>query len=82
MSCLTLCKQKTFLMDCEYTAKGNIKTNAEKVFQYITQNFDFIENHTALDDSIIESQILARIFKSTSKLCKQIFMPYRLCRQA
>lgn len=80
MSCLTLCKQKTFLMDCEYTKKGNLKTNAEKVYQYTTQNYNFIEQHTALADAEIEGAILSRILKITNKLQKQIFMPFRLCR--
>lgn len=39
------------------------KTSAETTFQYITQNFDFIESHTALDDALIESQILTKALK-------------------
>lgn len=39
------------------------KTSAETTFQYVTRDFDFIESHTALDDSIIESQILAKALK-------------------
>ena len=39
------------------------KTSAETTFQYITRDFDFIESHTALDDSIIESQILTKALK-------------------
>jgi hypothetical protein len=39
------------------------KTSAETSFQYLMQNYDFIEDHTALSDAIIESQILAKGLK-------------------
>ena len=41
-----------------YTESGNYSTSAESVFRYITQNLDFVEEHTALADSIIEFEIL------------------------
>lgn len=39
------------------------KTSAETSYQYLLKDFDFIESHTALDDSIIESQILTKALK-------------------
>ena len=39
------------------------KTSAETSFQYLMNNYDFIEDHTALSDAIIESQILAKGLK-------------------
>lgn len=39
------------------------KTSAETVFQYLTTKYDFKEDHTALSDAEIESQILAKIAK-------------------
>lgn len=39
------------------------KTSAETSFQYLMKNYDFIEDHTALSDAIIESCILAKALK-------------------
>lgn len=39
------------------------KTSAETSFQYLMNQYDFIEDHTALSDAIIESQILAKALK-------------------
>ena len=41
-----------------YTETGNYSTTAETVYRFIKNDTDFIEAHTALDDSIIESEIL------------------------
>ena len=62
----------------KYTNKGNIMTNAEVVYQYITDQEDFKEDHTALSDAIIESEILARIFANGCSPMKAMYFPYRL----
>lgn len=41
------------------TAKGNLSTTAESAFRYYTGNPDFIESHTALNDVLIEKDLLA-----------------------
>lgn len=41
-----------------FTDSGNYSATAESVYRYITQNHEFIEAHTALNDSEIETQIL------------------------
>ena len=41
-----------------FTESGNFSTTAETVYRYISQNTDFIEEHTALADSEIELEIL------------------------
>ena len=41
-----------------YTETGNYSTTAENVYRYITNQIDFIEEHTALNDSEIELEIL------------------------
>lgn len=41
-----------------YTESGNYSTSAETVYQFISGNLDFVEEHTALADSEIELQIL------------------------
>lgn len=41
-----------------FTESGNYKSSAEVVYQYITQNPDFVEEHMGLYDSQIEADIL------------------------
>ena len=41
-----------------FTDSGNYSTTAETLFRYISQNTDFVEEHTALSDSRIEAEIL------------------------
>lgn len=41
-----------------FTESGNYSASAENVYKYITRNLDFVEEHTALADSEIESEIL------------------------
>lgn len=41
-----------------FTEAGNYSTTAETLFKYISQNIDFEEEHTALSDSKIETEIL------------------------
>ena len=41
-----------------FTDSGNYSTTAEDIYKYITNNCDFIEEHTALADSLIELEIL------------------------
>lgn len=49
------CKQYKFESD-----KGNIKTNAEICYRYLTGELDFIEEHTGLADTLIEIYILSK----------------------
>lgn len=46
-----------------YTECGNYSTTAETVFQFITQNAEFEEAHTALADAEIECDILRECVK-------------------
>ncbi len=78
MACMTLCQQKTFLANAKYTKKGNIITNAEEVYRYVSGEENFIEEHTAFSDACIESEILTRIFANGCKPQKQIYFPFRL----
>lgn len=53
------CLQNNFL-----TNSGTFfKTSAESTFSYLTNDIDFIEEHTALSDAIIEVAILTKILK-------------------
>ena len=54
--------------------KGNIKTGAENSYRYITGNWEFIEDHTALSDAMIETVILAACYASKKRI------PYNMIR--
>lgn len=54
----TFCEKNGYL-----TETGNYSTTAETVYRYLTGNTEFIENHTALSDSEIESDILLECIK-------------------
>jgi hypothetical protein len=43
------------------TSGTYFKTSAETTFSYLTRNCQFVEEHTALSDAIIESEILRKI---------------------
>ena len=45
------------------TEKNNVSSSAETVYRYLTNNPDFVESHTALDDTNIEAEILTQAFK-------------------
>lgn len=46
---------------------GNVRTNAEVAYAYLTGDADYKEEHTALEDVKIERQILAACKRSKSK---------------
>lgn len=57
-------KYKAFCEEHQlFTEAGNYSTTAEAVYKYISTDTDFIEAHTALDDSITENEILKECFK-------------------
>jgi hypothetical protein len=64
----------SFLRFCEenerFTDSGNYSTTAETVYQYIVNNKDFEEDHTALSDSKIELSILITALENGAELEK------------
>lgn len=63
------------------TASGKFfKTSAETAYRFVTGENDFIESHTALDDAIIESELLRLILKrKASNLTLGIaYFPFRM----
>lgn len=68
MACETICntnKYAKFCLENEYYSKANnMMTSAEVVYRYLTDNNEFEEAHTGLADVDIESEIMAKIFKS------------------
>lgn len=43
-----------------YTENGNYSTTAETVYQFLANDIEFVEEHTALSDSLIEFAILSK----------------------
>jgi hypothetical protein len=52
------------------TPAQNVRTTAEKVYAFLSGNFDFVESHTAIEDARIETEILHRL------LAKKKPIPY------
>lgn len=79
MSRDVLKQRKTYTQFCDI---NNFKTahtppqnqyKVETIYRYITQNPDFEESHTGLEDILIESEILAYCFRSHKKMRKGLF---------
>ena len=64
--------QKSYLRENRRTEKGNITMNAENIYQYISFNNDFEEEHTALSDCYIEMAILLKALRQHKKVDKTI----------
>lgn len=58
--------------------KGNILTNAECCYRYITKNTEFQEAHKGIDDVNIEAEILLECFRQHKKMDTK---PYTACWQ-
>lgn len=67
-------KNKTYKKWCQnngyLTARNQIRMTAEILYRYITNQDDFEESHTALEDVLIEKEILAALFRSHKKMRK------------
>lgn len=64
--------QKSYLRENRRTEKGNMTMNAENIYQYISFNNDFEEEHTALSDCYIEMAILLKALRQHKKVDKTI----------
>lgn len=58
-------KYRNYCLENDLTSHSRIyfKSSAETSFQYLMNNYDFVEDHTALSDAIIESVILTKALK-------------------
>lgn len=72
IACQVLGTQKTFQWENVRNQNGNLITNAERMFAYLNQEPDFEEEHTGLADALVETEILARCFKSHKSINKNI----------
>jgi hypothetical protein len=72
IACQVLGTQKTFQFENVRNENGNLKTSAERMFAYISQNEEFEEEHIGISDVRIEKEILIRCLKSHKKIDKNI----------
>lgn len=56
--------------------KGNILTNAECCYRYLTKDVDFVEEHKGLEDVCIETEILHACYRQHKKMDAR---PYSAC---
>lgn len=74
----TVTYKKKCLENEMLTASGTyFKTSAEASYRYLADKYDFDEAHTALDDAIIETFILAQIAKRSAITIGITFFPFR-----
>lgn len=80
----TICNTIDYKKFCEqhglFTESFNYSTNAESLYRFITQDVDFIEEHTALSDSAIETAILYESYKLDSDITVPISAPKSIWR--
>ncbi len=73
----TICQQPTYQRWCKrngYCLKnGKPRATAEILYQYITQNVDFLEDHTGLEDVLIEKEIFAKCMAQHKKMRKNVW---------
>ena len=71
-----LCKEENWL-----TASGKYyKSSAETCYRFFKGNNEFIESHTAIDDTEIESELFAEILRRTKNKFEMgiIYFPFRI----
>lgn len=65
-------KMPTYRSFCEnngfLTKNGRLRFTAEILYRFITRDLDFVEDHTGLEDVMIEKEILAYCFKQHKKM--------------
>ena len=73
----TICQQPTYQRWCNangYCMKnGKPRATAEILYRYITQNTDFIEDHTGLEDVLIEKEIFVKCMAQHKKMRKNVW---------
>ena len=67
---------KNFCFDNGFVTKHKTprpQATAEVLYRFITREVDFEESHTALEDALIESQIMAYCYKQHKKMRKGLW---------
>ncbi len=62
------CKKNNYM-----TKSNQPRLTAEILYRYISGNDDFIENHTGLEDVMIEKEILAYCYRKHKKMKKELW---------
>ena len=85
MTLATICDTNKYVRWCiangATTEKGNVKTNAETVFAYLTDNINYVEEHHALADCEIEKDIFFKAKNYKKKLHTKFAMPIFHCKE-
>lgn len=72
-----ICKMPSYTKFCEkhdlLNNQGKPSKSAENLWRFITQNPDFKESHTGLEDVTIEAQIMAYCFRQHKHIDKELF---------
>ena len=70
-------KMPTYKKFCEenrlLTKNGRLSASAENLYRFITKDTTFVENHTGLEDVLIEKEILAYCFKQHKKMRRKLW---------
>jgi hypothetical protein len=76
MACQVICTQTGYIKFCLQNGfvspSGNIKTSAEAVYAFLTQDAKYTECHTGLQDVFIEAKIMRECFRKHKKMSKEI----------
>lgn len=83
IACERLINTKAYKSKClemsMITSSGQFfKTSAETTFRHIMESYGFIESHTALDDAIIESEILQKAAKKGKLTMGLQYFPFQM----
>lgn len=60
----------------QMTSNGRVRLTAESIYQYLTDNPNFVESHTGLEDVQIESKILAYCLKQHQSMPRRIYTTF------
>lgn len=70
----TICKQKGYQKFCEMNGfclkNGKPRATAEILFKYISGQIEFVEDHTGLEDVLIEKEIFKQCMRQHKKMRK------------
>lgn len=73
----TICKQKTYIKWCKENGfckkNGEPRATAEILYRYISNNIDFVESHTGLEDVLIEKEIFVKCMAQHKKMRKNVW---------
>lgn len=73
----TVCRQPTYQRFCKangYCQKnGKPRATAEILYRYISCNTDFVEDHTGLEDVLIEKEIFAKCMAQHKKMRREVW---------